>query len=1065
MDTINTNKKSPLDSAGSKPANWRPARAGPPGAGARDDAANLLDADSESPRQRGGSRTAPALISEAEQAYPCETRFTCDTCSQTFGTLTGLHLHRRCSHSTRFHESEALRPKLKRRRWTEEERRIVAKVEVEISDDGLDGKYRLDELAYRFRSSRTREALRAECRKERYLNTYHSVLVERREQESMVRDRTSAQTDERDWATPLRKVVMRGVTKDVTLRNLDEKFEHWLNAVVPKKGAAPTHRAKAPGIPTGGNRRQRRARMRAAWLKAYEKKPSDTRRRVLAGEPLQEPRSYVEGTTEYWKSIFETPSAGEGSATRTKSQNTTDQHETMIPITEGEVKDYLARAKDNAPGPDRIRLSDVRKIKASELASWFNVFLLLGDLPGCLKRFWTTLIPKRHDVRGPGDYRPISVGSHLRRVFSGILARRVKHIPLRAANQRGFQPVEGCAINIHILRGMVAEAIENRKELHYAFLDVRKAFDSVSHEMLPVVYEEMGLSQELSRLLTNMYAGNSTILSSDEGSNDIAVRSGVLQGDPLSPYVFNWVIDCVARKLDNQIGGGLGEQCVTNILFADDAVLAAKTAAGLRSNVELFERGLKRFGLTLNSEKCAVVHICRNGKRKKWYVDTRSGLHVGDQEVRAMTIADSYKYLGVKVALSKTKLTARKDLKSMATRISKSVLKPQHKLEMITASVIPKLQYQLDMGCCFDPTLKDLDKRIRRHVRKWTHLPHDTPIAMFHTSRSDGGLGIPSLRMRIPRLQLERRKRLAGSTDPYVRALVQSEYWRRIDPEEWAKGFKAHQQTTGAVSERRSAGPGGQASLKETEARNWGGKLYATTDGEGLRHHSNGSGYKSCWIEPWFMKAMKGGEFVRALLIRSATLKTPSRAARGEIVPSRNKYCRVCSDQVASLGHLLQKCARTHGLRVSRHDGLVGSVARQLRRNGWEVLIEPRIPVGNTIAKPDIVAQRRRDGLVVVLDPTIVSDKRDLELAAQDKVEIYCRNEVFSWLEDRFGSFGSRSNVVMNGLAMDWRGAWAVSSLRTLKELGIKPSFCEVLSFRALKFAYSMYASLRDRTR
>ena len=143
---------------------------------------------------------------------------------------------------------------------------------------------------------------------------------------------------------------------------------------------------------------------------------------------------------------------------------------------------------------------------------------------------------------------------------------------------------------------------------------------------------------------------------------------------------------------------------------------------------------------------------------------------------------------------------------------------------------------------------------------------------------------------------------------------------------------------------------------------------------------------------------------------------------------------------------------------------MVKSIVRKLRSTGYECMVEPRIPVGNTVAKPDIVARRRSDGKVTVLDPTIVSDKRDLEWAAQDKVDIYSTDAVFRWLTESFGESGSRAKVEVAGIAIDWRGAWASSSVQTLKALGVPMSFLELLSFRALKYAYNIYASLRNRT-
>lgn len=52
---------------------------------------------------------------------------------------------------------------------------------------------------------------------------------------------------------------------------------------------------------------------------------------------------------------------------------------------------------------------------------------------------------------------------------------------------------------------------------------------------------------------------------------------------------------------------------------------------------------------------------------------------------------------------------------------------------------------------------------IRDALRAWVHLPHDVPIAYFHSDIADGGLGIPSLRWTLP---LRKRNRLLNLKIP-----------------------------------------------------------------------------------------------------------------------------------------------------------------------------------------------------------------------------------------------------------------------------------------------------------
>jgi len=56
----------------------------------------------------------------------------------------------------------------------------------------------------------------------------------------------------------------------------------------------------------------------------------------------------------------------------------------------------------------------------------------------------------------------------------------------------------------------------------------------------------------------------------------------VKQGDPLSPILFNLVIDRLLRAFPNEIGTKVGNAMTTADAFADDLFLLAETRMGLQ---------------------------------------------------------------------------------------------------------------------------------------------------------------------------------------------------------------------------------------------------------------------------------------------------------------------------------------------------------------------------------------------------------------------------------------------------------------------------------------------------
>ena len=160
----------------------------------------------------------------------------------------------------------------------------------------------------------------------------------------------------------------------------------------------------------------------------------------------------------------------------------------------------------------------------------------------------------------------------------------------------------------------------NQKELFYVFLDLRKSFDSVSHQAMPVAYRRAKISELGISHLNELYRCNSTQLSSDESNSRYAITRGALQGDPLSPILFNLVLDEACAVLKEYYGARLNGVRLNRLLFADDAVLFGETLFGLQINCGPFQRRLAAYGLKFNASNCAAAHLRCGGKRKRWFV-------------------------------------------------------------------------------------------------------------------------------------------------------------------------------------------------------------------------------------------------------------------------------------------------------------------------------------------------------------------------------------------------------------------------------------------------------------
>ena len=73
--------------------------------------------------------------------------------------------------------------------------------------------------------------------------------------------------------------------------------------------------------------------------------------------------------------------------------------------------------------------------------------------------------------------------------------------------QAGFRKGTGTRGQIANIRWIMGKARECQKSIDFCFIDYVKAFDCVDHNKLWKILKEMGISDYLTCLLRNLYAG------------------------------------------------------------------------------------------------------------------------------------------------------------------------------------------------------------------------------------------------------------------------------------------------------------------------------------------------------------------------------------------------------------------------------------------------------------------------------------------------------------------------------------------------------------------------------
>jgi hypothetical protein len=146
--------------------------------------------------------------------------------------------------------------------------------------------------------------------------------------------------------------------------------------------------------------------------------------------------------------------------------------------------------------------------------------------------------------------------------------------------QKGFiKNINGCCEHSANVNYLIADACRRRKKLYLAALDCRDTFGSVSHQLMGINSEKIGIPRRLKNVIQDSYKNTQVrIYSNGSASEPIDILKGVKQGCPLSPLLFNLCVDPIItylRKNENDwyVANKLKSTAIQ--AYADDMILVA----------------------------------------------------------------------------------------------------------------------------------------------------------------------------------------------------------------------------------------------------------------------------------------------------------------------------------------------------------------------------------------------------------------------------------------------------------------------------------------------------------
>ena len=326
------------------------------------------------------------------------------------------------------------------------------------------------------------------------------------------------------------------------------------------------------------------------------------------------------------------------------------------------------------------------------------------SLPSCWRNAITILAYKKVNMSDPSNFRPITLEPVLLKVFNLVIRNRLYQFVstnkfIETNIQKGFwSDISGTIEHTETLTYLLNHWKLKQRNLVVTLIDLKNAFGEVNHNLLRSSLTYHHVPDHIIELIMGVYDDFTISIATDEFlTHPIKMKRGVLQGDSLSPLLFNLCINTLITTIkDEKLNcfGYVYDNCSIPrnwFQFADDTAIVTGSVEDNQLLLNTFTKWCTWADLIIRVDKCHTFSMKKSSSKSSQF---NPYVKIKGQIVAPIEQGKSFIYLGKEfnfgMNCSNIKTEIETKFLDYLTKIDILPLHPKNKLQIVQRYVFFK---------------------------------------------------------------------------------------------------------------------------------------------------------------------------------------------------------------------------------------------------------------------------------------------------------------------------------------------------------------------------------------